>query len=127
MANERALRLMKPSAYLINTARGGVVDSHALARAIEEGWIAGAALDTHEPEPLPMDSPLRELDPMKVILTPHSIANSAASRVGGQRIAAETLLRAMRGELPDSIINPDVVDRWWDRLDASGLLDTDRP
>lgn len=58
--NERTLRLMKPTAYLVNTSRGPVVDEAALARALRERWIAGAALDVFEKEPLPADSPLRD-------------------------------------------------------------------
>src|SRR2546429_9965250 len=57
--NEKTLRRMKPSAYLINTSRGPVVEEAALAKAIQQGWIAGAALDVFEQEPLPADSPLR--------------------------------------------------------------------
>jgi glyoxylate reductase len=60
MINERTLRMMKKSAYLVNTSRGPVVDEEALARALREGWIAGAALDVFEREPLPADSPLRD-------------------------------------------------------------------
>jgi glyoxylate reductase len=58
--NERTLRLMKPTAFLVNTSRGPVVDEAALARALRENWIAGAALDVYEKEPLPADSPLRD-------------------------------------------------------------------
>ena len=58
--NETTLKLMKPSAYLINTSRGAVVDEAALAQALREKWIAGAALDVYEKEPLPSDSPLRD-------------------------------------------------------------------
>jgi glyoxylate reductase len=60
MINERTLRMMKPTAYLINTTRGPVVDEKALYRALKERWIAGAALDVFEKEPLPADSPLRD-------------------------------------------------------------------
>ena len=60
LIDEARLRLMKPTAYLVNTARGPVVDEQALARALREGWIAGAALDVFETEPLPDDSPLRD-------------------------------------------------------------------
>jgi glyoxylate reductase len=60
MINERTLRQMKTSAYLVNTSRGPVVDENALAKALREGWIAGAALDVFEREPLPADSPLRD-------------------------------------------------------------------
>jgi glyoxylate reductase len=58
--NEQTLRMMKPTAYLVNTSRGPVVDEVALARALRENWIAGAALDVYEKEPLPADSPLRD-------------------------------------------------------------------
>ncbi len=58
--NERTLRLMKPTAFLVNTSRGPVVDEAALARALRENWIAGAALDVYEKEPLPAESPLRD-------------------------------------------------------------------
>jgi lactate dehydrogenase-like 2-hydroxyacid dehydrogenase len=58
--NERTLRRMRPTAYLVNTARGPVVDEAALAKALRENWIAGAALDVYEKEPLPKDSPLRD-------------------------------------------------------------------
>src|SRR5205814_7546861 len=58
--NERTLRMMKPTAFLVNTSRGPVVDETALARALRENWIAGAALDVYEKEPLPADSPLRD-------------------------------------------------------------------
>jgi glyoxylate reductase len=60
LMDERRLRLMKPTAYLVNTSRGPVVDEKALARALKDGWLAGAALDVFETEPLPADSPLRD-------------------------------------------------------------------
>jgi phosphoglycerate dehydrogenase-like enzyme len=69
MLSERELRAMRPTAYLVNIARGEVVDEAALVRALQEGWIAGAGLDVFEQEPLPADSPLWKLD--NVILTPH--------------------------------------------------------
>jgi glyoxylate reductase len=60
LINERTLRLMKPTAFLINNSRGPVVDEKAVVRALKENWIAGAALDVYEKEPLPADSPLRD-------------------------------------------------------------------
>ncbi len=60
LINEKTLRMMKPTAYLVNTSRGPVVDEAALAKALKENWIAGAALDVYEHEPLPADSPLRD-------------------------------------------------------------------
>jgi phosphoglycerate dehydrogenase-like enzyme len=56
--NERTLRMMKPTAFLVNTSRGPVIDQEALAHALKQNWIAGAALDVYEKEPLPPDSPL---------------------------------------------------------------------
>jgi phosphoglycerate dehydrogenase-like enzyme len=74
MINETALRSMKRSAYLINSARGPVVDQAALVRALREGWIAGAGLDVYDPEPLPKDSPLLSMD--NVVLSPHMAAHT---------------------------------------------------
>lgn len=100
-------RLMKPTAFFINTSRGKVVDQPALIRALEEGWVAGAGLDVFEDEPLPPDSPLTRLE--NVILTPHSAYYSDRSernlklRVG--RAAADIL----RGLEPEHVANPDVL------------------
>src|SRR5205823_3699086 len=60
LVNEQTLRMMKPTAFLVNTSRGPVVDENALARALKENWLAGAALDVYEKEPLPAESPLRD-------------------------------------------------------------------
>jgi phosphoglycerate dehydrogenase-like enzyme len=69
MIGERELRAMKPGAYIINIGRGKVIDQDALIRALREGWIAGAGLDVTDPEPLPEDSPLWDMD--NVIITAH--------------------------------------------------------
>lgn len=84
LINEERLKLMKPSAILINTARGGVVDTEALVKALSNGWIAGAGLDVYEDEPLPKDHPLTRFD--NVVLTPHigSTTNEAQERAGVQ-------------------------------------------
>jgi D-3-phosphoglycerate dehydrogenase len=74
MIDEAALRRMKPTAYLINTSRGAVVDQPALIRALREGWIAGAGLDVYDPEPLPSDSPLLTME--NVVLSPHMAAHT---------------------------------------------------
>ena len=71
MFGEEQLKLMKPNAIVLNTARGKVLDEKALARAIDEGRLRGAAIDAFEEEPLPMDSPLRKLGD-RVLLSPHS-------------------------------------------------------
>jgi len=70
LVGEKELRLMKPTAYLVNTARGPIVDEAALVRALEEKWIAGAGLDVYDKEPLPSDHPLRLLD--NTVLTGHT-------------------------------------------------------
>lgn len=99
-------RLMKPTAYFINTSRGKVVDEAGLVRALEAGWIAGAGLDVFEDEPLPPESPLTRLE--NVILTPHAAYYSDRSerdirlRVG--RAAADIL----RGFEPEHVANPEV-------------------
>jgi phosphoglycerate dehydrogenase-like enzyme len=116
LVNEARLRAMKPTACLVNTSRGAVVDEAALARAIREGWIAAAALDVFEDEPLPVDSPLRSLDADRVILTPHCVGNSRASQRTGTRMATENILRALRGELPEYVKNPGVIPRWRERF-----------
>lgn len=82
LMNEPRLRLMKPTAYLVNTSRGPVVDEAALAKALLEGWIAGAALDVYEQEPLPAASPLRdERLELKLRLFPHFASAARATRL----------------------------------------------
>lgn len=117
MIDEQALRKMKPTAYLINTSRGQVIDEAALCRAINENWIAGAALDVFWEEPLPADSPLRSLDPAKVILTPHKIAQSPDSRLGNLRLAVQNTLDILAGKVPEYIVNPEVIPAWKRRFD----------
>jgi lactate dehydrogenase-like 2-hydroxyacid dehydrogenase len=82
LIDEARLRLMKPTAYLVNTARGPVVDEQALVRALREGWIAGAALDVFEKEPLPEGSPLRDESLLpKLRLFPHAASAARATRL----------------------------------------------
>lgn len=122
LIGEAQLRAMKPTAYLINTSRGPAVDQAALVRAINEDWIAGAALDVFEDEPLPMDNPLRSLDPLRVVLTPHSIGNNLASHHTGTNMAIENILRAVRGEVPTYIRNPEALPRWRERFKTPALV-----
>jgi glyoxylate reductase len=82
LIDEARLRLMKPTAYIVNTARGPVVDEQALARALREGWIAGAALDVFAQEPLPEASPLRDPDLVpRLRLFPHAGSAARATRL----------------------------------------------
>ncbi len=115
---EKELRSMKRTAFLINSARGELVDENALYRAIDESWIAGAALDVFEQEPLPMESPLRMLDPARVILTPHNVSHTETGRLANLKLAIESTLSALRGDVPKTIVNPPVGTRWRERFAA---------
>lgn len=112
MIDDERLHSMKPSAVLVNTSRGGAVDEAALVRALEQDRLAAAALDVFEVEPLPPDSPLRQVEPGRVILTPHSIGNNLALRETGTSMAIENVLSALQGELPDNLKNPGAIERW---------------
>jgi phosphoglycerate dehydrogenase-like enzyme len=105
LINAERLALMKPTAYLINTARGGIVDAEALARALREKRIAGAALDVFETEPLPADSPLRGLE--NVYLSAHVAAITRQTNHATALMAAENAIRVLRGERPTYVVNPD--------------------
>lgn len=97
LINSEAISLMKPSAYIINTARGPIIDEKALIKGLEEGLIAGAALDVFENEPLPDNSPLLKMD--NVILSPHS-ANS--SKKCWERVHLNTIRNLLDGLKGDS-------------------------
>lgn len=102
-------RRMKPTAYIINTARGQLIDHEALVTALKEGLIAGAGLDVTEPEPLPPESPLLRME--NVILTPHSAFFSETSAQDTRRRAVESVIRALEGIWPDTLVNPEVKHR----------------
>lgn len=106
---ERELARMKPAAFLVNTSRGGIVDERALAIALKENRLAGAALDVLAVEPPPHDHPLRQAPNM--ILTPHLAFYSRESVMELQTKAAEEVARALRGEPPRSPINREVLNR----------------
>ena len=109
LINGAALAKMKPTAFLVNTARGPIIDLPALAAALANGKLAGAALDVVDPEPLPADSPFYKMD--NVILTPHSAYYSERSV---ELVRRETLMEAievLRGRRPRTVANPDVLTR----------------
>ncbi len=106
LLGEAHLRKMKKTAYLINTARGALIDESALARALQEGWIAGAALDAFAVEPLPANNVFR--DTPNVLLTPHlaSFARETGERVS--TTAAQAIVDLMNGRRPALVVAPEV-------------------
>jgi len=109
LVGEGELRQMKPSAYLINTARGPIVQENALLRALTENWIAGAGIDVYEVEPPPKDHPFFHLE--NVILAPHAMAwTDELMRENGFE-ACENAFTIARGEAPANVVNKDVLAR----------------
>jgi lactate dehydrogenase-like 2-hydroxyacid dehydrogenase len=104
-----ALRRMKPTAVLVNTSRGPVVDPRALYEALRDGEIFAAALDVTDPEPIPTDDPLLTLD--NCLVVPHIASASRATRGKMAEMAAANLLAGLRGERLPTPVNPEVYDR----------------
>lgn len=109
MIDAAALARMKPSTVLVNTARGPIIDLSALARALQEGIIAGAALDVVDPEPLVADSPFYGMP--NVILTPHSAYYSERSVDVVRRETLLEALQVLRGKSPRTVANPGVLSK----------------
>jgi len=99
-----AFSKMKPSAVLVNTARGPIVDMAALYQALKENHIFGASLDVTDPEPLPMDSPLLTLD--NIVIVPHIASASKATREKMSWMAAQNLIAGLKGEPLPNCVNP---------------------
>lgn len=112
LLNAERLRGMKPTAYLINTARGAIIDNVALLQALREGWIAGAAVDVFDPEPIPADHPLLQLP--NFIVTPHAAFYSEESIVDLETLAAQNVAAILSGRRPAAVVNPEVLGlpRW---------------
>ncbi len=110
LIGQRELGLMKPTAVLVNTARGPLLDQAALYRALVHGQIAAAALDVTDPEPMAPDDPLLTLD--NVVVTPHIASASVATRSRMAQLAAENLLTALAGQVPKHTANPEISRRW---------------
>ncbi len=102
------LEMMKPTAVLVNAARGPVIDHDALYDALKDGEIGAAALDVTEPEPLPADHPLLTLD--NCIVAPHVASASVATRRLMSIMAAENLIAGLRGERMANCVNPEVYE-----------------
>jgi glyoxylate reductase len=105
LIGEEELRRMKPTAYLINVSRGSVIDESALVRALQEEWIAGAALDVYEHEP-GLTPGLADLP--NVVLSPHVASASRDTRDRMAMMAAENVLHHLRRERADDVVNPRV-------------------
>jgi len=108
LIGEKELKMMKKEAYLINTARGPIVDEKALVRALQEKWIRGAALDVFENEP-EVEPELLKLD--NVVLAPHIGSATYATRTKMATMAAENLIKALQGEIPPNLVNPEVLEK----------------
>jgi len=105
MIDEKALRSMKPTSFLINMARGRVVEEKALIRALREKWIAGAGLDVFSQEPLPSDSPLYQLE--NVIISPHNAGNTPLYNRRLTDVFVQNLKRYLEGETPLNVVDLD--------------------
>ena len=114
LMNARSFGMMKQGAILVNTARGPVVESHALLGALEAGSLAAAGLDVFETEPLPVDSPLRHHP--RVLLSDHVAWYSEESQEALKQTVAEEAVRVCLGGLPRSLMNPEVLKKLgrWD-------------
>ena len=117
MVGEAELRRMKPTAFLVNTARGAVVDQAALARALREGWIRGAGLDVLAEEPPGAAEPLLALE--NAIVTPHASFYSVESTADLQRRAAANVREVLSGGVPETVVNPEVLERPGLRMERS--------
>jgi phosphoglycerate dehydrogenase-like enzyme len=117
LVNEERLALMKPAAYLINTARGPIVDQKALTRILQARRIAGAGLDVLEQEPPAADDPILKLD--NVILAPHALCWTDQCFAGNGAADIRAVLSVMRGEAPRGVVNAAVLTlpAWVGRLD----------
>jgi len=109
LIGDAQFRLMKPTAYFVNCARGPIHNERALIAALQERRIAGAGLDVFEEEPLAPDSPLIALD--NVMLSPHTMAHTRELSIWMGNINSEQMLAAARGENPGSVVNRAVLDR----------------
>jgi len=106
MINEERLKLMKLTAILVNIARGKVVDTEALVKALKEGWIAGAGLDVYEEEPY-YNEKLFSLD--NVVLAPHIGSATFGAREGMAELVARNLIAFKKGEIPPTLVNGEVL------------------
>jgi D-3-phosphoglycerate dehydrogenase len=110
LIGEGELALMKPTAWLINTARGPIVDEAALIRALQSGSIAGAGLDVFDQEPIAPDNPLLSMS--NVICTPHALSRAWESSERTISMIQDAILSILEGRLPGTCLNPNVIPRF---------------
>ncbi len=122
LMGEREFGLMKPTAMFINSARGGLVDQDALFHALDDDRIAGAALDVFDAEPPDKQSPILGLGD-KVLLAPHTAGRTRSSVFDAAvPMQTEALLTALRGRVPENVVNPEVLAKWKDRFGGDSLI-----
>ncbi len=109
LIKEKELRLMKKTAYIINIARGGIIDHESLIKILRENQIAGAALDVFPVEPLPKDDPVLKLE--DTVLTPHTAWLAEETKIALARAVAEEVTRVLRCEDPLNPVNPEVKEK----------------
>jgi glyoxylate reductase len=107
LVDEKKLKSMKKTAYLVNNARGPIVDEKALYKALKEGWIEGAGLDVFEQEPTPKENPLLQLP--NVVVAPHISSASYETRSRMAERVAENLVTFFEGKTPPNLVNPEVM------------------
>ncbi|OGY09419.1 MAG: hypothetical protein A2782_01195 [Candidatus Blackburnbacteria bacterium RIFCSPHIGHO2_01_FULL_43_15b] len=116
LINAESLSKVRPTAYLINTARGAVIDEHALVEALRAGKLAGVALDVHENEPQ-MNPELMQME--NAILTPHIASATYAVREKMAEQAVDSILKTLKGEKPENLVNPEVWGKRRSQVDIS--------
>ncbi len=122
MIGAEQLGKMKSTAVLLNTSRGPVVNGDALFEVLDQGCIAAAAIDVFEEEPVPAQSPLLGLGD-KILVSPHVVTfNIGAGLTTAIPWATDHVLAALRGEVPEHVYNPEVIDKWLDRFGGKNLL-----
>jgi len=127
LMNAERFAKMKPDAVFINTSRGANVDEAALADALANDVIGGAAIDAFADEPLAKDSPMRALGD-KVTLSAHMVSSNQSSGLGpGYKWATQAVLKALSGEVPNNVFNPEVIDRWLERFGGKRALTVNEP
>lgn len=109
LISEPQLRMMKPTAFLVNTARGPVVDKVALTKALQEGWIAGAGLDVLEQEPPDPQDPILKLK--NVVLTPHYASYTEEAYLEVREKAADQIVQVLSGKIPNFLVNKNVLEK----------------